>query len=96
MFEQNKDSLWLQLSFLSSRREKWKILRRTLIPPRIAFIDSPVVSVRNKRLLQSGGSPLWQQYIAYLISRSAAHGRANLATLLRGLRWRQYSNGSSQ
>ncbi|MGP8175627.1 MAG: nucleotidyltransferase family protein [Terracidiphilus sp.] len=88
MFEKNKDSLWLQLSFLSSRREKWKILRRTLIPARIASIDSPFVQVRNNRLLQSGDSPLWRQYISYLISRSAAHYRANIVTLTRGLRWR--------
>ena len=97
MFEQNKDSLWLQLSFLSSRRERWKILKRTLIPARIGSIDSPVVQVRNKRLLPSRGSHLWQQYIAYLISRSAAHGRASISTLRRGLRWHlsQAFSGSS-
>jgi hypothetical protein len=95
MFEQNKDSLWLQLSFLSSRREKWKILRRTLLPTRIASIDSPYVQVRNKRLLQSCDSPLWRQYISYLISRSAAHCRANIATLTRGLRWRLFPHPTS-
>jgi hypothetical protein len=88
MFEQNKDFLWLQLTFLSSRMEKWKILRRTLIPARIGSIDSPVVQMRNRLPVQSSGSRLWQQYIAYLISRSAAHSGANFAALRRGLYWR--------
>jgi hypothetical protein len=88
MFEPNKDYLWLQLSLLSSRREKLKILRRTLIPGRILPISSPYVRMRNKRLFQSNGSPLWRQYISYLISRSVVHCRVNIATLTRGLRWR--------
>jgi len=88
MFEQNKDSLWLQLGFLSSRREQWRIFKRALIPSRIGSIRSPGVQVRNKRLIHSGRRPLWQQYAAYLIARSAAHARAGIATLWRGLRWR--------
>jgi hypothetical protein len=87
MFDENKDSVWLQLIFLTSPREKWKILTRTLIPPRIASIGVPP-KVRNKRALQvSDRSPL-KQYIAYLISRSAAHGQLILATLVRGFLWR--------
>jgi hypothetical protein len=88
MFHQNKDSVWLHLSFLSSRREKWKILKRAMIPERIGSIGSPFVKVRNRRPLQSHGSPRWRPYIAYLISRSTAHGRADIVTLTRGLRWR--------
>lgn len=88
MFEENKDSLWLQLSLLSSRRERLKMLRRTLIPARVSPINSLSIRVRNKRILQSGDSPLWRQYISYLVSRSAAHCRVNIATLARGLRWR--------
>lgn len=88
MFEQNKDALWLQLSFLSSRREQWRILKRVLIPSRIGSMRSPGVQVRNKRRVHSDGWPLWQKYAGYLISRSAAHGRAGIATLWRGLRWR--------
>ena len=88
MFEKNKDSVWLQLNFISSPKAKWKILRRTLIPRSIESIGSPAVQVRNKRLVQSGNRPLWQRYAAYLISRSATHARADLATLGRGLHWR--------
>jgi hypothetical protein len=88
MFTQNKDFLWLQLSLLSSRREKLRILRRTLIPAHILSIDSPYIRMHNKRLLPAGKGPLWRQYISYLISRCAAHCRVNMATLSRGLRWR--------
>ena len=88
MFRQNKDSLWLHLTLLSSHRQRWKILRKTLVPPRIAPINSPTVKVRNKRLVQSAGAPLWRQYLNYVISRSVSHGHATLTALTRGLRWR--------
>jgi hypothetical protein len=88
MFEQNKDFLWLQLSLLSSRKEKLKILSRTLIPLHISSIDSPVFRMRNKRQLPPGKGPLWWQYISYLVSRTATHCRVNTVTLTRGLRWR--------
>jgi hypothetical protein len=87
MFQENKDSLWLQLTFLSSRGEKWKLLRQTLIPTRVAFIGSPTVQMRNRRLKQSNVDHPWRQYIAYLLSRSTSHGHANLIALTRGLRW---------
>jgi hypothetical protein len=88
MFRLNKDSLWLQLILISSPKEKLKIIKRTLLPVPIGSIDSPTVRVRNKRLARSSGSSPLRQYIDYLISRSATHGRASLATLRRGLLWR--------
>jgi hypothetical protein len=87
MFRQNKDSLWLHLSLLPSRREKWEIVRRMLIPTRIGSVGSPIVRVRNKRLVASSGDHPAGQWIAYLLSRSASHGRANLTALTRGIRW---------
>ena len=87
MFRQNKDSVWLHLSFVSAHRDRWKILRRCLIPPRIAPIGAPSVNMRHKRLITSTGSNPLRQYIAYLISRSAAHGRASFTTLAKGLGW---------
>lgn len=88
MFEKNRDAIWLQLTYLSSRSARWRILKRNLIPARIGPINSIAVQLRNKRLLPSVGRPLWQQYIAYLISRSAGYVRAGSATLWRGLCWR--------
>jgi len=88
MFRQNKDSVWLHLSLVSSHRDRWKILTRCLIPPRIAAIGAPSVNVRHKRLIPSSASNPLGQYVRYLVSRSAAHGRASLKTLTKGLRWR--------
>ena len=87
MFQANKDSLWLHLNLLSSQGEKWKILKRTFIPASIVSIGVVPVQTRNKRLVQPRGTHPWQQYIDYLISRSIAHCRTNLATLRRGLHW---------
>lgn len=86
MFQPNKDALWLQLSFATSSSDRWKIIKQTLIPARLAAIDSPAVTVRNKRLRKP--HPPWQQYTVYLISRSIDHSRAGLSTLIRGLSWR--------
>ncbi len=92
MFEPNKDPLWLQLTFLSSPRERWTILKRNLIPARIGSINSPMIELRNKRPLLSNGRPLWQRYIAYLISRCGDYVRADCATLWRGLCWRLWEH----
>lgn len=88
MFRQNKDSLWLHLELLSSSREKRNILRRTLIPPRIGGVRSPVVYVRNKRAVPSGSKHPLLEYLSYLVSRSASHGRASVATVFQGSYWR--------
>jgi len=88
MFEKNHDALWLQLTYLSSPSAKWTILMRSFIPTRISPKGSLAVQIRNKRPVPSVGRPLWQQYIAYLISRSAGYIRADSATLWRGLCWR--------
>jgi Uncharacterised nucleotidyltransferase len=88
MFRQNKDSVWLHLSLVSSPSDRWKILRRCLIPSRIAPIGAPSLNLRNKRRVPSNaGNPL-RQYVAYLVSRTAAHASASVTTLVRGLRWR--------
>jgi hypothetical protein len=87
MFRDNKDSLWLHLSLLSSSRERWKVFRQTLIPHHVMPVRSLSIRTVQKRLVPSSGKHLWEEYIAYLLSRSAAHGRANLSAITRGLRW---------
>jgi hypothetical protein len=96
MFQHNKDSLWLHLAFLSSRREKWMILKQRLIPAHVGSIHSPSVQVRNRRIVQSRDRPLWWQYTAYVFSRFAAHGRANISTLTRFLKWRHFRHSLAQ
>jgi hypothetical protein len=88
MFHRNSDCLWLHLDLLSSRWDKWRIIRRALIPASIGSIHSPAVLSRNRRSLPVAGRPLWQLYIAYLCSRATAWARSDLVTLSRGFRWR--------
>ncbi len=88
MFERNQDAMWLQLTYLSSPGSRWRVIRRHLLPARIAPIDSISVQLRNKRLLAPSGRPRWQQYVAFLVSRGAGYMRANSITLWRGLCWR--------
>lgn len=86
MFRQNKDELWLHLSLLSSFKDKWYVFRRTLIPPRIADWNAPVVEIRNKRLIAPGSNHLLR-YLKYLMARSASHGGASAKTLWNGVAW---------
>ncbi|MGA3009033.1 MAG: nucleotidyltransferase family protein [Terracidiphilus sp.] len=88
MFHQNKDCLWLHLNFLSSHWDKWRIIRRALIPSSIGSIHSPALLSRNRRLVSADGRPLWMIYMAYLCSRTTTWVRGDLVTLSRGLRWR--------
>ncbi len=88
MFHPNKDSVWLHLGLLASQQERWKLLKRTFIPAVIGPIGSVPLQERNRRPVQPRGGHRWQQYIAYLVSRSIGHGSANLSTLVRWLGWR--------
>jgi hypothetical protein len=80
--------VWLHLGLLASQQERWKLLKRTFIPAVIGPIGSVPLQERNRRPVQPRGGHRWQQYIAYLVSRSIGHGSANLSTLVRWLGWR--------
>ena len=88
MLHMNKDFLWLHLSFLKSPRAKLRLLKRTLIPTRLARINSPLVQLNNQRAMRSPDVHPYLQYLIYLVSRSATHSRSSVATIVRGLRWR--------
>ncbi|WP_263366665.1 MFS transporter [Edaphobacter bradus] len=87
MFRQNKDAVWLHMTFLSSARERGTILKRAFFPAQISSVDSPAVQTRNKRRVQSNGNHRWLQYIAYLGARSNTYARADLSALWRGFQW---------
>ena len=82
MFQDNKDNLWLHLTFLSLPIQRWKVIRQTLIPPRL-----PYGSLAVQRLSRSDKDHPVRQYIAYLIPRTTSHLHANVSTLSHGLSW---------
>jgi len=86
MFKPNKDALWLHLSLVKSHQEQWRVLKHTLVPQQIAPLQSPIVKIRNKRVVQSDAGPI-RAYISYLLSRSLSHSKAGISTLYRGLSW---------
>jgi MFS family permease len=87
MFRQNKDSIWLHLTLLSSMQTKGGMLVKTLIPSSVSSISSPAVLTRNKRRIQPKSNSRWLQYISYLIARSGSHLQSNGTTVARGFTW---------
>lgn len=87
MFRQNKDSIWLHMTLLSSLQTKGATLVRTFIPSSVSSVSSPAVLTRNKRHIQPKSNSRWIQYVSYLVSRSSSHLQADLTALARGLFW---------
>jgi hypothetical protein len=89
MFHQNKDSVWLHLSFLKSARAKLTLLKQAFVPSHISSINSPAVKFEKRRSRGSNGTRQpYRQYLAYLASRCVFYSYLSLTTILRGLRWR--------
>lgn len=86
MFQENKDNLWLHLTFLSLPMQKWKVIRQNLVPPIAPLGSNSVQSFSPRSTRFDAGHP-GRQYIAYLLFRATSHLRANAVTLSRGLFW---------
>lgn len=87
MFQQNKDFVWLHAALLPVPRERRKLLTRALLPRRVPRSDETVVRFRNRQARQFRSVDPYRQYVSYLTSRLAAHGRMIPTTLFRGLGW---------
>ncbi len=87
MFRLNKDFVWLQLMLVPTMAGKLMILRRAFLPARIARIGALPIRIENRELVPSREARRWQQYIAYLYSRTLVYARTNMTTLARGFRW---------
>ncbi len=85
MFQQNKDWVWLHAALLSSPTEKRRLIRRLLIPTKVAHADSPVIRVKNREIKQGGNWLGYGYYLSYIVSRIATHARMIPTTLYRGL-----------
>ena len=82
----NKDELWLHLSLLDSAADKWRVLRRRLLP---ATMPGPVDAV----LIPDAEMTRWRRLRAsvnryrYAASRAVHHARALLPFAWHGVRW---------
>ncbi len=82
LFSPNKDELWLNLSLLSSFKDKAHVFWRRLLPLRATeqrlAADTNQATQRSKR--QSSR-------VKFLAARAVYHARTLLPTCLRGLKW---------
>ena len=80
-FHHGKDELWLHLSLLASRRDRWRVARQRLLPA------SPPPSMAG---YTPAGDTAWRRrgrYLAHAAQRLRHHALALPQTALSGARW---------
>jgi MFS family permease len=86
MFRPNKDELWLHWSLVDSRRARWAVLRRRLLPERLPGpVDSIYIPDRQMTWRLRFRSR-WR-FLKFAASRILHHARAFLPTAWSALRW---------
>ncbi len=86
MFHENRDSVWLHLTFLRSARAKLVVMKRAFLPHRVPRSDAP----RRYDYLQPqewSGPRARGQQAAFLASRVVSYSYSRLVTIFRGLGW---------
>jgi hypothetical protein len=86
IFYPNKDFTWLHLTLVEGSGRKRALLRRLFLPPATTRLDSPRVTTRNRRIVETTRHP-WLRYVSYLSARTIFHSQTNLSALWRGLEW---------
>jgi len=84
----NKQELWLHLALLSSRRDRWAVARRRLLP---MSMPGPIEGVFSKDQ-PTTWSERWarrSRYVRHIAARLAFHARALRRLGQDGLRWRR-------
>jgi hypothetical protein len=88
VFRANKDSLWLHVAMLESKRDRLAMVRQTLVPPRF-----PPIGFRGQdKTRQAKPRRFWPsnryaKYGFYLALRTAHHSRALVSSLWHGFGW---------
>jgi hypothetical protein len=85
MFRRNKDGRLLQLLLADSRKTRRSVLRRAIIPARVAGPNDSVVRIRYRRASVSAGTSRSISYLVYLADRFVANAIANVSFLFHGL-----------
>ena len=86
MFHANKDELWLHWALLNSRRDRYRVLRRRLLPERLpGRVDA--VHVPESRLTWRIRLRGRVRYLRYVTSRVWHHARALPSVAGSAIRW---------
>ena len=83
MFHEQRDGIWLNWTFLQSRRGKVLLSRRSLLRA-IPTLNACQVILKNRQLRHPVGLNPYSRYVRFLVARIALL----LRTLVRGFRWR--------
>ncbi len=82
----NKDELWLHWALLESRRDRYRVLRRRLLPERLpGAVDA--VHVPESRLTWRIRLRGRMRYLRYVTSRAGHHARALPSVARSAIRW---------
>ncbi len=91
-FNFNKEELWLHLSLLESRRDKWSVARRRLLPGNLPR-DCSAVHVPSSELTWWKRVRYKLRHMAYVARRARRHAVSLWGTALSGARWWGRTNG---
>jgi predicted MFS family arabinose efflux permease len=93
-FHSGKDELWLHLSLLEARRDKWSVARRRLLPGNLPP-DGGAVHVPRSELTWRKRAQYKMRYLGYVMGRARRHAVSLGATGFSGARWWGRANGLS-
>ncbi len=84
MFVPNKDELLLHLSLIASRADRWRVMRRRLMPLRPPAVEEAVYEPEQTT---RGQLRKLVRYVAFLARRAIHHGRLLVPALWRIATW---------
>ena len=93
-FNSNKEELWLHLSLIEGRRDKWSVARRRLLPGNLPR-DGGAVHVPRSALTWRKRARHKLRHLAYVTRRARRHVVALAGTAVSGARWWGRANGLS-
>jgi len=93
-FNSNKEELWLHLSLIETRRDKWSVARRRLLPGNLPP-DGGAVHVPRSELTWRKRARYKLRHLAYVARRARRHTVSFAGTAVSGARWWGRANGLS-
>ena len=85
-FDSNKDELWLHLSLIPSRRDRWSVARRRLMPGNLPH-DGSAVHIPEGELTWRKRVKFKLRHFAYLLRRARRHAVSLARTAYTGIGW---------
>jgi MFS family permease len=94
-FNSNKEELWLHLSLIEARRDRWAVARRRLLPANLPR-DGGAVHVLRSELTWRKRARYKLRHLAYVARRARRHAVSLAGTAFSGARWWGQANGLSR